>query len=68
MHAVFETFMDDLRGQPGVVVAARHRVDVAEHLDAIAYAFECITALASDDPAWISKFDELVAIVKRDDR
>jgi hypothetical protein len=66
VNAVLANFMDDLRALPGVAAVA-HRVDVAEHLDAIAYAFERISALACDDPAWIPIFDKLLEIVKRDD-
>jgi hypothetical protein len=66
MNAVLANFMDDVRAMPGVAAVA-HRVDVAEHLDGIAYAFECITSLACDDPAWIPIFDKLLGIVKRDE-
>jgi hypothetical protein len=66
MRTTPEHFFEMVRKRPRVAAAMNDPVVVA-HLEAIEYGIERTYELGNTDPIWLARFDELKAIIARDD-
>ncbi len=67
MRTTPQQFLATLRNLPRFIEAAKNDPAWVAHLDAIQHGFEMTYALGDDNPIWLARFDELRAIVGRDD-
>jgi hypothetical protein len=62
-----QQFIDDIRANPKFVEGSKRDPAFHCHLKAMERGIEAIRAQGNDDVVWLERFDELQAIIARDD-